>query len=184
MTKKLLNIKLILRIIISLFVIVNMARSCARAVTYDDVKEYVNDTADYFPDNTYYQRIKWMVNGNSNVVNYCNNAGNGHSNFSIYVNSANYVYFKFWTATTKLEGSSTGIWYTGNYKDFQLQNLNETTSISSTNRSQTNASIDGGYSFSSNLNYENNLRGMTYLTQDLTTGSFPNTFVRYARLKH
>lgn len=63
-----------LRIIISLFVIFSFIKSCAKAVSYDDVKVYVNSTADYFSNNTYYQRIKWMVNGNSNVINYCNNA--------------------------------------------------------------------------------------------------------------
>lgn len=102
--------------------------------------------------------------------------GNGHQNFSIYVNSANYVYFKFWTATDKLESSNNRITYTGNYKSFQLINLNESTSIPSSDRTQTNYSIDGGYSFSEILNNENNLRGMSYITQDIT-GSLPNTFV-------
>lgn len=74
MTQKLINIKNMLRIIISLFVIFSFIKSCAKAITYEDVKEYVNSTADYFSNNTYYQRIKWMVNGNSNVINLCNNA--------------------------------------------------------------------------------------------------------------
>lgn len=74
MSKTIVNIKNIIRIIIGILVIFSMLKSCAKAVTYEDVYEYVNDTADYFSDNTYYQRIKWMVNGNSNVVNYCNNA--------------------------------------------------------------------------------------------------------------
>ena len=77
MRQKLYDLKLILRVIISCFVVFSMLKSCVKAYTGQDVVDYVNDTADYFSSNSKYQTIKTAVNTstckswlNSNAGNY------------------------------------------------------------------------------------------------------------------
>lgn len=169
MTKKIINIKNILRIIISVMVIFSMAKSCAKALTYDDIKEYVNLTADYFSGNSYYQTIKSIINNmNTAQKNNVDTMGSGYENVVVYLTKQSgrtYITIKVFHANS-LVISTQSITYTGNYKIYQWQNgwgnvygpYNET-----------NTSIDGGFCYSRNANYENSLQGMCYLGQSPTS---------------
>lgn len=177
MTKKLLNIKLILRIIISLFVIVNVARSCAKAVTYETIHDYANDTADYYPNNSIYQTIKSIINNMpSDKIALVNSGGAEFNNFVIYKHSfQNKYYIEFYHSNNnKLNSNGTQISITSGY--FQsIQYNNGWGNFNSSNTNISNRTISNG-STSSTTGQENSLSGMFYY-EDEIVGTLPPTFV-------
>lgn len=69
MRQKLYDIKLILRIVISLFVVISMVKSCAKAVSFEDFRQAVSDKADEYPSNNYFKSAKNFMNS-SPLYNY------------------------------------------------------------------------------------------------------------------
>lgn len=181
MKEKIINLKNILRIVISLFVIFSMIKSCAKAVTYDDVKEYVEATADYFTNNSTYQQLKSNVNltivqnglNAMNIANYNNfivysqQKPRGYDIYYIFFNATN------WNATSQtltFEGQ-----YISGYYETQWSSWSGSNTI---NNNNINTVLAGGTYYSRTENDYNNLRAMMYTLQTFETT--PVTFVRYA----
>lgn len=68
MNKKLINIKNLLRIIISCFVIVNMARSCAKAYTFSDFSNFVDQVQGQSTNHRYVNEIVNAFKGSKNAI--------------------------------------------------------------------------------------------------------------------
>ena len=177
MTRKLVNIKNVLRIIISLFVIANMVKSCAKALSSQDVIDYIDNTANYFSNNSNYQIIKNYINNSVAAKNWLSQYANEYNNFAIrtsyYQGAQTYTLKLFSSNNGKIQSNSNGLSYTGNYRQTLFRGNNQANNYTSTDY---NASIDGGYCYSSNSNYENNLTGMAFITDEIV-GTLPNTFV-------
>lgn len=73
MTQKLINIKNMLRIIISLFVIFSFIKSCAKAYTFDDLVNFSNELITYEGSDTWtIKAAQWVVNYQNNIRGYLN----------------------------------------------------------------------------------------------------------------
>lgn len=167
--KKLINIKNMLRIIISVMVIFSMAKSCAKALTYEDIKDYVNQTADYFSSNSNYQTIKSLINAmNTTQQNNVDTMASGYQNVAIYIRKQSgrtYGYIKVFHGNS-LVISTQNVTYTGNYR-MMFYDSGWGNPSSATN--EYNSSIDSGSSYDRTAGYENNLLGMCYLGQTPTS---------------
>lgn len=171
MKNKLINIKNILRIVISLMVIVSMSKSCAKALTYEDILDYVTRTAAYYPNNSKYQQIKNAVN-NINYKTFAESKNlSGYESFLIYF-QRNQGYDRVITQLyndidNKLEVNASGLYSYANktaywwYTPFDQSNAlwNET--------NQTGIVWLSPYPTSTTANNENNLVGMNYFTGEL-----------------
>lgn len=103
MNKKLINIKNFLRIIISLFVIINMAKSCAKAYTFSDFLEFCNIVKDLPNSNTEQISCANWVISNENAI---------RNRFGTNINKDSWVVWRGsnsqWGTYTRIAGFSGG----------------------------------------------------------------------------
>lgn len=173
MKEKIMNIKNILRIIISLLVIFSMIKSCAKALTYEDLKDYVNATANLYSANSYYQRIKNVVNQQNNFYTYINDGRiplQNYSNIQLYVSGPSgaggyyYINIEMYNVTSWVVDSNS-IRYNGTYQTaYYAIDGNWWSGPSSVTTAVANNHALG-YCCSSTANYYNSLRGMNYTSE-------------------
>lgn len=180
MREKIINFKNILRIIISLFVIFSMIKSCAKALTYDEIKDYVNQTADYYSSNSNYQTIKSLVNNNANVITFLNNNASNYSAICLGRNiSFNHAYGITLANFTTRSTNGTAWTGNGNYITISYDTRYSSTSAgSNTNFSNSSPSVFG-YSIymRSGADLYSQLTGMCYENFESYTGTIGATYV-------
>lgn len=158
-------------------IIFSTFQSCAKALSSQDIIDYVDNTANYFSNNSNYQIIKNYINNSVAAKNWLSQYANEYNNFAIrtsyYQGAQTYTLKLFSSNNGKIQSNNNGLSYTGNYRQTLFRGNNQTNNFASIDN---NASIDGGYCYSSNSNYENNLTGMAFITDEIV-GTLPKTFV-------
>lgn len=156
---------LFVSVVMALF---TMSSNCF-ALSYDDIQNYIEVTANYFPNNANYQVIKSTIN-NQNLKSYLENNLNilkDYSNLYVYyVSGSNYglMYIYIYNGTDyKINLTNNTIGFNGNYRvmnyDVRSGSLN---SFFSSNTPISSNSIILDRCCSLNSNYYNNLQGMNY----------------------
>lgn len=150
-----------------------------KAVTYDELKQYVNYTADYYSQNSNYQRIKNVVNNNTTFIEKIENDVvplSNYNNFCIYSASTSNVVIEMYNVT-RWDITTTNIWYYGRYSLCMFDIGSSTWQIGN-DLSANDKALANGYSCRQQANKYNDLQGMNYTSEDIQSiYTLPSTYV-------